>query len=210
MGAIEGWNLWMDSQEEYVFETSTPISYTFKEYSCAKIQDSNLIEAKKISFFINEIFLQLKLKDLYSNFVNSLKYGLYENDNKERLYKLSKKQLKQLEINEPYCEYLKTVKDTLNSFLSDTLTKIFQSNNDSLSSHEFILIFSKRNKLKKVIIVDTLFDYSKNLDFMQSREKIIKAFRKININFIYAKIGYSKTLIFNKETKKVIIKQCFE
>lgn len=114
MNAIEGWNLWRDSQESYVFEISTPISYTFKEYSCADIQDSKLIEAEKISVFINEIFLQLKLKDVYSNFVNSLKNGMYENDNKVRIDKLSKKQLKQLKISEPYYEYLKTVNDSLN------------------------------------------------------------------------------------------------
>ena len=89
----------------------------------------------------------------------------------------------------------------MNNYLTDTLTKIFKANRDSLSEYKnYYLKFSSKNKLIKITTHEG-FDDRK--DFNKNRHKIIKAFKQVQIDFVHSKISYWKKLKYVGNTVNI-------
>lgn len=91
--SIRGWSRGFDGIT-YLFEVSTPASYTFKNYWTPQAQDSILIAATQIQAFVDTIYSLLNLKKEYDAFFETLPPGSYTNDNYLITTKMSKRQMK--------------------------------------------------------------------------------------------------------------------
>lgn len=189
----------------YVFEISTPTFYSFKSYWTPSIQDSNLIEAKQIQKFIDEINQILNLDVEYDKFFSTLKPGCYTINHCLIMTKLSQEQIDFILENKPYMDYLNSVKDTLNNYLSDTLTKILNKYGDlKCNNIKFLLVFSEKNKLIKITTNNDLHDFMEKILFYKCRRKIKKAFKLIKVDFVHSKIVYWKELHYMDKKVKII------
>ena len=202
--AVSGWQFGTDGVT-YLFETATPISYSFKSYWTPTAQDSTLMEAKKIQAFVDSIGFILNLEAEYDTFFDMLKPGSYTVDHYMIQTKLTDKQARLWKKHEPHRQYLDSINDTLNSYLSDTLTKIFRTTGDSISYHRFWLKFSPKNKLLKIFTREEFSDSWDRRDAYRRRRKIKSAFRKIRIDFVHAKANYYRQLSY--WDKRFIISQ---
>jgi hypothetical protein len=201
--SIRGWGTGLDGIS-YLFETSTPTTYSFKSYWTPTIQNNSIVEAKQIEAFVEKIYSILNLKLEYDKFFSTLKPGSYTTGF-IIMTRLTDKQVEHWKKNKPYKDYLDSVKDTLNNYLSDTLTKIFQKNGGLACSDQFFLKFSKNNKLKKITTNTDFFDFYDRMDYYKCRRKIRKAFRQVRIDFVHSKVGYMKELGYWDE--KIVIMQ---
>jgi hypothetical protein len=201
--SIKGWANGCDGIT-YKFEISTPYYYSFKTYWTPKSQDTNLLEAKQIQKFVDEINSLLNLKVEYEKFFSTLKPGSYTSDSFMIRYKFTKKQIKYINKFKPYKEYLDSVKDTFKNYLSDTLNKIFKENNDLECYNQFYLKFSKNNKLIKIKTKNDFITFKDWMDCYKCRRKIRKAFKHVHIDFIHSKVGYWTELY--SSNKKIKIK----
>jgi hypothetical protein len=200
--SITGWELGFDGIS-YLFETSTPTYYSFKSYWTPTAQDSNLIEAKRIQQFVDDIYVLLNLRAEYDKFFATLKPGSYTSDHFIIIRKLTEKQIDNWKKYKPQRDYLASVEDTLNNYLSDTLTKIFQKYGELECYDQFYLKFSRNNKLKKITTNSDFLDFSDRINYYRCRKKIRIAFRHVRVDFVDSKIGYWKELNYSYKKIKI-------
>ncbi len=200
--SITGWGQGFDGIT-YFFETSTPVYYSFKRYWTPTAQDSNLIEAKQIQKFVDSIYTILNLSIEFDKFFTTLKPGLYTNDNFMISRKLTEKQIETWKKYKPNRDYMASVKDTLNNYLSDTLTKIFQKYGELECYNHFYLKFSKKNTLIKITTNSHFLNFKDRMDSYKCRRKIRKAFKDVQFDFVHSKVSYWKAIYY--EDKKVRI-----
>jgi hypothetical protein len=193
--AIKGWQQGFDGLE-YMFETSTPSTYDFRTYWTPTAQLPTLLEAKRIQTFVVELDSLLGLSDKYRNFFATLKPGSYVGDGLMVATKLTPKQSEYYKRTKPYRDYYYSVSDTLNHYLSDTLTKIFARYGDIKCFGEIFLKLSKDNKLLTVTINGKFDDKEDKLQFLTCRKKIFEAFKRIKINFVHFQVPYRKEFEF--------------
>lgn len=193
---IKGWVQGLDGIE-YIMETSTPYVYSIRNYWTPTAQDSSLLQAKQIQTFIQRLDTLLQLKNKFKAFFNDLKPGAYS-DGSRVWIKLTNKQREYFNRAKPYRDYLNSINDTLNHYLSDTLTRIFQKYGELKCYDEFSLIFSKDNKLMKVTTNSKLNDKEDRQEFRVCKKKIEAAFRLISIDFVHSKVNYLRELSFTE------------
>ena len=196
--SIKGWSTGFDGIV-YEIETSSPMDYSYKYYWTPSAQDCTLIEAKQIQIFVNKMKSTLNLNNEYEKFFSTLKPGSYWGDGAMIISKpppMTEKQMKQWKKYQPQREYLDSISDSLNKYLSESLTKIFQANKDSLSNFSFYLKFSAKNRLIKVKQLEKFDDFAQKRDFNKNKKKIKKAFKQVRIDFVHSKIHYFKRLSY--------------
>ncbi len=191
---IKGWTQGLDGVE-YVIETSTPHSYSFKNYWTPTAQDSSLKQAIQIESFVNALSAQLNLPGKYKDFSSTLRPGNYT-DGFMVTIKLSHKEQEYFKKTKPYRDYLNSINDTLNHYLSDTLTSLFKKGRGLACYDEFFLYFSKDNKLLKVTTNSKFDDSGDKKDFFKCKKMIEEAFRSIKIEFVHSQVSYTRELTF--------------
>ncbi|HBS87796.1 MAG: hypothetical protein A2W91_11225 [Bacteroidetes bacterium GWF2_38_335] len=198
---IKGWNNGCDGVT-YLFESSNPSSYYFKTYWTPKAQDSIVREAKIIQNFVDSLYSCLKLHEKFQSFFSTLKPGSYTNGSMI-ITKPSKKQIKRSIKYEPYRAYLETVNDTLNKYLSDTLTTLLQTNKADFFYRTYYLKMSSKNKLKKIKTDEDFNAMDSKKNYKQNKKNIRKAFRRIKIDFVHSKVSYWKGIEYFRENVDV-------
>lgn len=202
--SIKGWRQGLDGVT-YMFEHSSPASYSFKSYWTPSAQDSTLMEAKLIRLFVDTIY-KLVVTKAENDFFATLKPGSYTADNFIITYKPTEKQKARWKKYKPYRDYLNSVNDTLNRYLSDTLTQLLNAKGELLPEYtDYVLTFSPRNKLKKIKPKGGYLDLADWRDVHKGKRKLRKAFRKIRVNFVHSKVRYRKVVSGDK--KKVTVEQ---
>ncbi len=191
--SVAGWSRGCDGIT-YIFETSMPSYYSFKSYWTPGAQKSTLTEAIQIQNFVDTIVVLLNLKEEQDKFHATLKSGAYSLDHFGVMFIPSERQKKKWKKYEPHWNYLQSINDTLNNYLSDTLTKIFIANTISIDFRQYFLIFSRHNRLKKIKTNHEFIDFESRIEFYRDKRKIRKAFRKVRIDFVHAKRRYGKEL----------------
>lgn len=188
----------------YTLETSYPTYYSFKTYWSPHAQDSTLVEAKLIQSFVDNINSTINLEYEWHIFFDTLKPGQYDCGASNILVKLSEKEIKRIEKNKPHNRYMNSVSDSLDHYLSDTLTKIVQAKELVFLEYiDYYLYFSPKNKLKKVRVRKDNFSFDEKMSFYKCRRRIKKAFKKIPIEFVDSKIGYWKMLNYFDNKVKI-------
>ncbi len=192
---IKNWKQGFDGIE-YIFEITTPFSYTFKTYWTPKAQDSSLIEAKMIQKFVSDLDSLLNMHQKYQEFFATLKPGSYINGGPMITTKLTAKQIAYYKKTKPYRDYLASISDTLNQYLSDTLTKIFSTLGEPKCYDQFFLKFSPTNQLVKITTNSKFTDKEDKKEFIKCKKLIMEAFKKIQVDFVHSKVAYWKELSF--------------
>ena len=168
------------------------------EYSCVCEQGDTVKYAGIVKANYNMLYKEFNLDTSHIRFQDFLPGGhayttgtiwiMYKSSDKEnrRYNKAAKK-------HKADWDYLDSIKDSLNKYLSDTLTKLFKTDSNFDSYHSFILQFSKRNRLIRIISTDKDFiDIGDWIDYHRDKKKIRRAFRKVNASFVKTKIKYWK------------------
>ena len=195
---IKNWVQGLDGIE-YVIETSTPAIYSFKTYWTPSVQDFSLAEAKKIKSFVKNLDSLLDLGHKYHQFFATLKPGnYYTGDGTMVAMKLTAEQNEYSKRTKPYRDYLESVRDTLNHYLSDTLTKIFARYGDIKCYDDFVLKFSRGNRLIKITTKEKLTDEEDRREFRACKKKIEAAFEQIKIDFVHSQVTYWKELDYSE------------
>jgi len=192
---IRGWQQGFDGIE-YIIETSTPTTYNFRTYWTPSAQKDSLIEAKKILTFVNDLSLLLNLPNKFHNFFATLKPGAYNYDGPMVTIKLTKKQEEYYKRTKPYREYLESVSDTLNHYLSDTLTRLFAKYGGLKCYDEFLIKLSTSNRLLKITTNSELTDDDDKKEYRECKKKIAAAFKWIRFTFVHSKVAYWKKITF--------------
>jgi len=91
--------------------------------------------------------------------------------------------------------YLDSISDTLNTYLSDTLTKLLWKYGELACGGDIFLKFSRDNKLLKIIPSAKLGELEKK-DFQNCQQKITEAFKSVTLDFVHSRIGYQKRLTY--------------
>lgn len=202
---IENWSSGLDG-EEYIIETSTNQTYSFKTYWTPNSQDSSLIEAQKIKKFISDIETCLAMKKKYKNFFFKLRRGYYINDNLIQR-KRSKHAQKIWDRQEPDRNYILSKRDTLNNFWTDTLNIVLQNHKwKYLDQNDMILIFSKHNRLKWIHANRNFKDNKERINFYKDCITVLNAVRKIHIDFVDPKVSYWKRLLIFESENKLLLR----
>ena len=192
--SIKGWVQGFDGTE-YLIETSTLSTYNIRAYWTPTAQDSSLAEAKKIRSFIKDLDSLLGLPRKYNEFFATLKPGPYTGGSM-LITKLTKKQSEYFKRTKPYRDYLESVRDTLNHYLSDTLTKTFAKYGALQCYDEFFLKFSRNNRLLKITTNSEFTDREDKKQYRDCKKKIAAAFKLIRIDFVHSQVAYWRELTF--------------
>lgn len=197
--SIKGWGRGHDGIG-YCFELLNSDYYYFKSYWEPNAQDSTLIAAKHIQAFVDNIYSLLDLEAEYEKFFETLKPNYYyTRDGHENMFKPTNEQEKSLkkylEKDRPNREYLESIRDTLNHYLGDTLTKLL-INNGFNCYNDFFLKFSSNNRLIKIETNQKFIDSEDKKKYLKCKKKIRKAFRHVRLDFVKCKRKYSKKLVF--------------
>lgn len=192
---IKNWKQGFDGIE-YIVEVTTPSTYSFKTYWTPTVQDSSLIEAKMIQKFVIDLDSLLEMHHKYWNFFANLKPGSYYDGGSMVRIKLTPKQIAYYKKTKPFRDYLDSISDTLNHYLSDTLTKIFSTLGQPKCYDQFLLKFSPKNKLLKITTNSKFSDKEDKRAFIKCKKMIREAFKNIRVDFVHSKVGYWKELSF--------------
>lgn len=197
--SIKGWGFGSDGVS-YCFELLNSRYYSFKTYWTPTAQDSTLIEAKKIQTFVDSVTLLNDLKTEYEKFFATLEPEKhYTIDGHDMIYKFTKEQEKAYqthwEKDRTNREYLESINDTLNNYLSEKLTKILISEGFSCTD-QFFLEFSSKNDLIRIRTNAKFIKCEDKKNYMACKRKIKKAFRQISLNFVKCQRNYNKELHF--------------
>jgi hypothetical protein len=199
--SINGWENGCDGVT-YILETSTPTHYYFKSYWTPTAQDSTLLEAKQIQSFVNSVTTLLSLNEEYNKFFGALKPGSYR-EGMVVTTKFTRQQRKRWVKDIPHRQYLESIEDTLNQYLSDTLTKRLAALGGINCYSPFVLQFSPKNKLTKISLDKHFYDLVDRMEYRKCKRKIRSAFSEVEARFVNCKRSYSK--IFNYYDNNVTI-----
>jgi hypothetical protein len=186
-----------------IYEYKINQNYSCQVIPCPWGQEDTILYVSAIQSNYNYLKKQLSLDSLFGAFENLLPKGKTYSNGSMNIYKMTEKESKAWEAYRPTYEYLMTLNDTLNRFLSDTLNKILIRKGIPSCDDDFILQFSKKGKLKNIYSNDELYWFEDKIAYYKCKRRIRLAFRKIKIDFIHAEYGFQKELFFI-ENKAVI------
>lgn len=96
-------------------------------------------------------------------------------------------------------KYLDSVQSYVNEFLETELARILNKEYwQECCNDDYILHFSKRNRLFKIITDKSSFEKGDTRNFRHRKRKLRKAFRRIGSGFIHSKFKYIKELNFDE------------
>lgn len=194
---IKSWNKYFLHCNSIRFEFKINGEYSEQNFHCPWGQNDSLIYKKTIVSNYKYLLKELNLELLYRQFIDELPKGRsYSKDGYMWMYLMTERQLAYYQKIKPHRDYMVSVKDTLNKYLSDTLTKIFSKKGILNCYYQFFLNFSKNGELKKIRTNTTFADLEDRLDYYKCKRKIRKAFKKIRIDFIKPRSSFGKELNF--------------
>jgi len=205
---IKSWeNGWLDCFSGVAFFIKLNGRLIRKTYSCLGERDSTVRYATIIKSDVANIVKQFNLDTNYCRFEYQLpKEGkCYSRNGFMVTYYSTAKESKAWMKNKPYRDYFNSIKDSLRSYLSDTLTKLFARYSDIHCYGQFFLTFSPKNELLKVITNATMRDADDRKKYGDCKKKIFEAFKYIHVNFVKCLKPYTITLEFDNENKPRII-----
>ncbi len=201
---INGWNHDYLHCYNLKFEFWQNQIYVTNEYNCLNAQNDTISYKLIIEQNIDSLKNQFKLEQLYDSFKFDLPMGKsYSFDDYRILYKPTKKEIREYARDKPNREYMNQVNDTLNKYLSDTLTKIFLTKGGFECSYlYFYLNFTKNNRINKV---ETHVSKKSNEseEEKKCKDEIKLALRNIQFDFIKPKSNYWKEFYYSNSKVKI-------
>lgn len=196
-----------------VFQFNIDGKYTKQTFHCPWGQKDS-VEFKSI---ILDNYEKLKstfeLDSLYDSFEGKLPKGKsYSRDGYRMMYKMTDQQSEHWRKSQPQRDFMKSVKDTVDSYINYELKKQDIKLNGIDCFEDYRLIFGKNGKLKKI----TLSDYDKPTlkkslglgDYLADKKEIRKCKRKIkqifstiDLSFLNLETEIYRTFSFNHKNE---------
>ncbi|KXX71149.1 hypothetical protein AVL50_09970 [Flammeovirga sp. SJP92] len=208
---IAGWNFgWLDCGS-ISFSFKVQNNFKVSEYTCHRLQNDSINYVTSIKTMYDTIGQILDLQNKYSEFEPKLDKGkTYSKNGFVMMYIMSEKQSLAFQKSKPQREYLKSIKDTVDTYLKAEIVKqkIEFSEIDCIEDYQ--LTFNKNGKLKDVKVSN--YDKPKLSDgldfyFEEKREirkckKLIKQiFKEIDMSSFNMKFKIYRTLSFGLENE---------
>jgi hypothetical protein len=204
-----------------VFQYNFNGKYTKQIYQCPWGQNDSLAYKHTILGNFENLKSTFQLDTLYSIFESKLPKGKsYSRDGYRMMYKMTDQESKNWRKNQPNRDFMKSVKDTVDSFLNSELKKQDVKLNEIDCLEDYQVTFGKNGKLKiiKVFQYDKptlkeslgLSDYlAEKKEIKKCEKKIKQIFNKIDLGFLNLQteiyrtfsINYKKEYELNDNTK---------
>jgi hypothetical protein len=153
---IDTWTRWYLHCGSLKFEMKKNRNYITQSFHCPWSQPDSVQFKDVILRNYNLLVTQLQLDSVYNEFWNQLPLGKsYSSSGYGMTYKLTEKEEKYWQKGKPRRDYLKSIKDTIDTFIRaninalDTLPVIHEDEDHSCF-HDFYLTFGKDGELKEV------------------------------------------------------------
>lgn len=191
---------------------------TSQAFVCPYGQNDSAFGKKIVTTNISFLYQELKLESLKDSFISlipndcdecSYSFGGNVVFAKLRTIILNKRQAKLYSQKRVNKIYLDSISNSLDSFIQLKLVRLIPKAQRKEFYDDYILHFSKRNRLQKVTTDFTYFLGDDKKDFRKCRRKLKKVFRKINPDFVHSKFGFDKKLQFDKEGSPQINNEIF-
>jgi hypothetical protein len=195
--SIKGWSQGFDGAL-YSFERSTRHTNRVTSYWSPDAQDSNLVEAKIVQHCVDSLYSLLKLQKVYDSFIYGLPLGAYSNGSAISWVRVSKRVMKRANEFAPDFDYLQKMKDTINNYLSDTLSKILKPDERLDCWGSIFLKFSSKNRLLSIKTNERFMDKEDKRDYLYRKRRLKAAFKHIRMDFVHTRIGYRKKFSYSQ------------
>lgn len=204
--SIAGWSDGYDGVT-YLFETSTPDTYTLRAYWTPSIQPDTLIAAKQIKAFVDSIRALPELNAAHGAFWNTLAPGTYQGDgcittiqSQQQLKRNEKARFKKARLRQAY---FASVQDTLNALLSNRLTELIPDRH-TLTYTRYVLTFARHHRLVRIRAQagPTCLEEWKIL--FQCKRKIRASVKKIDLNTYKMAIKYQVFLMVENDKISIL------
>lgn len=196
---IPGWQYCIDGTS-YMFEISTSSSWVFKSYGCPEAHKNMLPEAAHMMQFIDTVYSRLDLYNRRQLFYSSLPPGTYSSNGWTFITTPTAKQQAIYKKRKPYFDYHDSIRDTLNHFLVNELTRVLQMRGDSLPHYRsYHILFSKHNRVRKITAIEPFRTASSRQQFRREKRIIRKAMRRIPLDFVHSPYWYQKEIMITDE-----------
>jgi len=192
---IPAWRCSFLHCEGIVFQFKINGKYSKQTYHCPWGQNDTMAYKNIILNNYQSLISIFQLNALYDSFENKLPKGkTYTIDGYRMSYMMTARQIDIWKQGQPMRDYLKSIKDTIDSYLKAELKKkqVELSTSDCFQS--YYLLFGKNGRLKKVMVSPTdkplLKDAFGPLDYWTERRHIKKCERKIKKIFNDCDLGF--------------------
>lgn len=192
------------------------VSYQFKfsdttitqAFVCPYGQNDSAFGKEIVNANRSFLYQELKLNSLSDSFVGMLPNDCYDcsysfggnvSFKNARTIILNKRKSKTYGQKRTNKIYLDSISNSLDSFLQLELARLIPKAQRKEFYDNYILHFSKRNRLQKVTTDFTYFSRDDKKDFRKCSRKLREVFRKINLAFVHSKFGFDKKLQFDNE-----------
>jgi hypothetical protein len=208
---IAGWNFgWLDCGG-ISFSFKTQNNFQFSAYTCHWHQNDSINYVTSIKTMYDTIGQILDLQNEYSEFESKLEKGkTYSRNGFMMMYIMTEEQSLAFQKSKPQRDYLKSIKDTIDTYLKSEIAKQKIHFNGIDCFEDYQLIINVNGRLEKVKVSD--YDKPKlsdGLDFyfedkreIRKCKKMIKQiFKKVDLSSFNLKYKIYRTLSFGLENE---------
>lgn len=200
------WRLFFRHCQGIVFEIKDEHDYVKQSFACPWSQPDSAAFKDLILSNFNRFRQELKLDSIYSAFESNLPGGkTYSRDGYLMTYLFTDQQNEELKKNKPRRDYLKSIRDTVDSYLRMKLEEqnLVLEEIDCLET--YTLFFKENGKLKSVTvseeskpkILDGLSWYFEDKREIRKCKRLIrKIYREIDLSSFNLKYKVARTLSF--------------
>lgn len=193
------------------FEIKNEGKYIKQSYNCPWRQPDSVEYKDLILTNYNILKQELKLDSIYTEFMYKLPKGkIYSRNAYGMTYIFTKEQEEAWEKDKPRRDYMKSIRDTINSYLRTELEKQKIKLNEINCFEDYWLTFSKNGKLSKLTISEhdkpklsesLIFSfYIEDVIEIRKCKKIIrKIFKKIDLSSFDLKYKVYRTISFGSD-----------
>lgn len=208
---IAGWNFgWLDcSGISFSFKIQN--NFQVSEYTCHWHQNDSINYVTSIKTMYDTFGQILDLQKEYSEFESKLEKGkTYSRNGFIMMYIMTEKQSLAFQKSKPQRDYLKSIKDTIDTYLKAEIAKQKIEFNEIDCFENYQLTFNENGKLKDVKVSD--YDKPKlsdGLDFYiedkreirKCKKRIKQIFKEIDLSSFNLKYKIYRTLSFGLENE---------
>ncbi|NOQ25668.1 MAG: hypothetical protein GQ564_09945 [Bacteroidales bacterium] len=207
---ITAWNHLFLHCNTLNFEFNQNGKYCQQSFHCPWGQEDTVQFRNIILENYNSLKAEFQLDSLYKEFETKLTKGkTYSKDGHIMMYLFTEKQSENWKKNQPVRDYLKSVKDTIDNNLETELSKKEIQLDDIDCFDDYLLIFGKNGKLKKVNVLyykpklkDGLIYYIEDKrEIRKCKKKIRNIFENIDLSYLDLKYEIQRVFSFNNKNE---------
>lgn len=206
---IDSWNKWYLHCGSLQFQWKVGDDYSEQKYHCPWSQEDTVEYKKEVVQIYEMLTTKLELKAQYDSFIEKLPLGkTYSSDGYRMLYKMTPKETKSWTQSAPIRDYLKSLKDTIDTCINTELSKQDLKLGKFGCFHDFQITIGINGKLKRVDIprehkpelyYGIGFYIEDWMELLRCKMEVKKLLKSLNLEFLLLKYEVKRVLNFNDD-----------